>query len=282
MAKFCYLNGKIIPETQAAISVTDIGILRGYGVFEVMRTYQGKPFLFKAHWARLFESARILNLKVPVSAKKALDIISQLFNKSNLCEVVVRIVLTGGQCTDTMGVRYNKNKPTFLILLSAATELPAIIYQKGIALKTFEHQRELSSIKSINYLTAVKLRNSKENLGAFEILYVFKGLALEATTSNFFIFKGNRLITAKDKVLSGTTRNFVIGLAKNRFKVEQRPVKLSELKTADEAFITATGKEIIPVVRIDNFRIGDGAVGANTKILMQMYREHIKRLRIAN
>ncbi len=274
MAKYCYLNGKIVPVKKASVSVYDLGLLRGFGVFDFLRVYNGKPFLLKEHLVRLANSARLLNLKVPLSRKEITDVIDKLLKKNHLKEATVRIVLTGGESND--GLHCDYNSPTFFILTKAAPNYPPSLYKNGIKLMTFEHQREVSQAKTTNYLTMISLQNIKEKKKAFEILYTSKGLVLEGASCNFFIFKGNTLITPKDNILMGTTRNFILKLAKGKFKIEARPLRLKELNKATEAFIASVTREILPVVKIDNLKIGQGKVGQNTKHLMDLFRKYVK------
>jgi len=267
MTKYCYLNGKILPLEKAGISLRDIGILRGYGIFDFSRTYNGKPFAFKEHFMRMKHSANVLNLKVPIFEKETEEIIKKLISKNKLKEANIRMVLTGGESLD--GISYHST--TFYILVGDVKKFPESIYKKGAKLITYEYLRDEASAKTLNYITAIKLQPFKKRQKAFEILYTYKGYILEATTSNFFIFKKDNLITPKENILYGITRNYVIKLAKDIFKIEERAVSLKELDSATEAFITSTNKEIVPVVKIDNKIIGNGKVGKNTKKLIEIF-----------
>lgn len=274
MAKFCYLNGKILPFTKTSLPLNDLGILRAYGVFDFLRTYNGKPFLFDEHLHRLRNSAREIGLPLPLSLTKIKAIIAELLKKNGLSESHIRIVITGGPSPDSI----TPFSPTLFILIEECKPLPKSLYEKGIKLMTHEYLRDVPRAKTTNYIEAVKLRKEKKRRGAFEILYVANDKVLECTTSNFFIFNGDTLITPKENVLIGTTRNFVIALAKKHFNVEERTVSLTELFHATEAFITATNKEIVPVVKIDKQVIGDGRVGPNTKLLMDEFRRYTSRV----
>src|SRR3989338_3103532 len=155
--------------------------------------------------------------------------------------------------------------------------LKRLLFKNGIKLATINFGRDMAEIKTTNYIAAVKATNErqkKENF--FEILYVLNGVALEASTSNFFAFIGNKLVTPKDNILKGITRNLVIKLAKKKFEVEERELKMDELNLASEAFIVATNKDIVPVVQIDGKKIGDGKPGKNTKRMMELFEEFVK------
>jgi branched-chain amino acid aminotransferase len=146
-----------------------------------------------------------------------------------------------------------------------------------------EHMRPFFESKTTNYITAVHLQEKRKKAGAIEILYTYKGSILECTTSNFFIFKGNILITPKDMVLIGITRNFVLKLAKKAgFVIEERPIRQEELAEATEAFITSTNKDILPIVQVADQKIGmgttKGKVGENTKRLMELFAQETAKL----
>lgn len=271
MDKYCYFNGKIILEDKAHIGMHDMGVLRGYGVFTFLRTYNGKPFFLKEHFNRLKRSAEELRLKVPVSYREIGPIIKKLLKKNKFLESNIRIVLTGGQSKS--GMDYDYNSPTFFVLIEKLHKYPASIYKNGARLIVHEYQRKFPRSKTTDYIMAMKLQGIRKKQKAIEILYVSDGFILEAATSNFFIFKKDKLITPKDNVLTGITRNFVISLAKSKFKVEEKNIAFKELKSATEAFITATNKEIIPVVKIGDQKIGNGKVGPGTKLLMELFKK---------
>ena len=271
MTRYCYFNGKIMPEDKAGVSVRDIAVLRGYGMFEFLRTYNGRLFHFEDHIKRFRNSARMMGLRVPLSNKEIKSVLGQLVIKNKFKEAALRLVLSGGRTID--GMRYNRLVPTFFILADEFKPLPAAFHKKGAVVITHEHQREMPEAKTISYLVAAREHNNGKNKNgrALEILYVKDGKALECTTSNFFIFKGDVLITPEKNVLKGVTRKIALKLARPKFKIEERDIKTSELKEATEAFLTATNKEIVPIVKIDGKKVGDGKVGRHTKILMDAF-----------
>lgn len=273
MQNYCFLNGRIIPEGQAKVSVNDIGLLRGYGVFDFLRSYDGKPFILDRHLDRFEHSAKLLDLKIPVSREKIKEIITNLLEKNNLKDAGIRLVLTGGPSKD--GVSFGEEFPTFYILTKELPKYSASYYQEGVKLITHEYQREIPEAKTINYITMLSLTALKKKLGALEILYTSKGSILEGASCNFFVFKGDVLITADLQMLRGTRRRIILDLCKGKFKVEERTLKVEELQDVTEAFITSTTRDIMPVTRIDDFQIGDGSVGPNTKILMILFNDFI-------
>ena len=274
MKPYAYLDGKILPLAEAKISVTDIGILRGYGVFDFARTHGGTLAMFKEHAARLRRSAKILDLKVPVTDAALKKIITALIAKNGFAESTVRMVLTGGS-TIGNGLEYNRARPTFFIIVDRFVPLPASVYERGVKVVTLEHQRIFPEAKSNSYISAVRAQKLRRKLGAFEILYFDRGKFLEASTSNFSIVKNGKVVTAARNVLVGTTRNVVLQLARKKFRAEERDVTLKDVRAADEAFLTATNKGIVPVTRIDDRAVNSGKVGPVTKSLMKMYDERM-------
>lgn len=274
MKKFCYCNGKIQELSKARIAPNDIGLIRGYSVFDFLRTENGQLFLFDEHFARLQRSAKMLDLKVPINTAKCLTVLKQLLKKNKLKDASFRLVLTGGPTEDGMSFK----KPNFYILVEDVYNYPPKVFKEGGKIITYEHQRLFPEAKTTNYLTAIRLQKEKKKAGAIEILFTFRGKVLETATSNIFIIKANTLVTPKDNILLGTTRAVVIKLAKKLgFSVEERDVFVGELTEASEIFITATNKKITPIVMIDNMSVGRGEVGEKTKVLMAAFEDLINK-----
>ena len=272
---YCCFNGKIVPANSALIHLDDLGVLRGYGVFDVMKTVNGKIFLFDEHFKRLSDSADYLGARLPMGKKEIEEAIKKLISKNKIKQASIRIVLTGGRSADAM--HFDSKTPTFYILVSEFRPLKEELLKNGVKLVTVEHSRDAAEIKTTNYVEAVRVineRQKKENF--FEIIYISNGAVLEASTSNFFALIGSKLVTPKDNILKGITRNLVIKLAKKKFEVEERELKMDELNLAAEAFIVATNKDIVPVVQIDGKKIGDGKPGKNTKRMMELFEEFVK------
>ena len=275
MTGYCFLNGKILPLSEAKIGVGDIGLLRGYGIYDGIAAFNGKPFRFTDHWNRFVSGAHILNLNVPITEEKAQKIIEELAVKNGFIDRAnVRIILTGGQTIG--GIEYDFENPTFYILVEKWEPLPLDFYKSGAKLVTYRHMRELPEYKTTNYIRAVNLQNWRKEEKAVEILYTHEGEVLECATSNVFILKNKTLITPVENILKGITRKVVLGLAnKANFKIEERRIEEEELKTADEVFVTSSFKDIVPIVKIDDFVIAGGEVGPVTKDLMEEFAKVI-------
>ncbi len=276
MKQYCYINGKIIETNKAALPIMDIAILRGYAVFDVLRTYNGQPFLWDLHWGRLVRSAKALDIDIPISSAEALAITRKLHKKNILQESNIRILISGGISEDGFT---KSNKASVVILVTPFHDLPKEFFTKGAKLLLHEHLRDEYRSKTTNYITSVKMKAECVKKGALEILYYHQGKVLECATSNFFIVKNKVIITPKDNILVGITRNLVIQLAKdNNFKILEKPILLKDIKKADEAFLTATNKDIVPITKIDSFKVGNGKVGTVTKQLMDLFEDYITSL----
>lgn len=273
---FCFLNGKILPFDKAFLNLDDMGALRGYGVFEVLKTENGKIFLFNEHFTRLKNSAEYLGIKLPLKKSEIDDVIKKLIFKNKIKQATIRIVLTGGRSPDAMIL--NSKTPTFYILVSEYKPLNEKLFKNGVRLVSVSYARDFSEFKTTNYIKAVKIINERKNKeNFFEILYVSDDKILEAATSNFFVFVDDILITSHEGILKGITRNLVLNLAKNDFIVEERDLKIEELPRVSEAFLSATNKDILPVVKIDDKIIGNGKPGKNTKKLIEILKEFYKK-----
>ena len=276
MQNFCFFNGKIVKEDEAKISLRDIGLLRGYGIFESLKTYAGKPFLLKKHYERLKKSAKELNINIPISERKLSNVINQLIAKNHLNEASIKIVLTGG--VSSGGLKFNSNSPTFFVLTEKLHGLSNNIYNNGVKLITQKFLRSLPEIKSTNYLEAISKKQQLKKEGAFEFLFINNDEVLESSTGNFFMFLKNELVTPRENILHGVTRDFVLKIASKKFKIKERKISKKELFLANECFITGSHKEIVPVVQIDNKKINDGKVGPKTKNLMKEFRQATKTI----
>jgi len=244
---YCYFNGDILPVKDAHIHISDLGLLRSYAVFDYFRTYKSKPCMLADHLERFRNSAEELRLTLSLTDGEIASIIDELVHKSEVVDVGIRMVITGGYSLDSMAV----SDPNFMIIIEPLPVMAEEVYSKGVSLKTYEFLREVPLIKSTAYLNAIKLQPMKEQYDVWDLLYYFENGVLECPRNNFFIFKHKVLITPKDHI---------------------------ELWEADEAFISGTTKRIIPVVKIDDRSIGDGEVGECTKELTQLFDEYIETL----
>jgi branched-chain amino acid aminotransferase len=271
---YCFLNGKILPVSEAKVGIFDIGILRGFGIYEAMTTFNNKIFMFEDHVRRFRKSAEFLHVTVPNTDKEIEKVIYELLEKNQLQDkrANIKLILTGGEAVD--GINFDPTTPTFYIFVEECRVLGPGYYENGANLLVHEYLRQYPEYKTTNYITAVSLQKDRKVAGAIEILYTCQGAVLECSTSNFFIVKDGKLITAKDNILRGVTRNVTIDLARKfGFEVEERAVSVVEMYEADECFLTSSFKDIVPIVKVDNRSIGNGEVGKITKRLIGIFTD---------
>lgn len=271
--RYTYVNGKILPHEKAVVRVDDIGMSRAFGVYDGIMTYGGKPFEISKHYKRLSRSAKLLGLRVPISEKELDSVIQLLVKKNSFSDPLARVLLTGG--TTLRGIDFDSKKPTLIVQLEQRVTLGKDAYEKGVRVITHEYERQLPQAKTINYIAAVRLQPQMRKAKATEALYTKKGNVLEATTSNLFIVKNGKIITPKEGILNGITRQVVITLAKKSYKIVERPISIRELLTADEVFLTSSFKEVLPVSYIDGKKIGTGNAGPITRDLIDRFTRNI-------
>ena len=261
-----YIDGEFVAAQKAVIPVDDLAILRGIGVFDLLRTYDGEPFFLDAHIERLETSARKIGLNLPWSHDEIRTVVQETLARNDIPEATIRMVVTGGSSTDFMTP---SGSPRLLVLISPVPRLPPHWYTDGVKIISWEVERPIPGAKSIDYISASLALKKAAAAGAVEALYIDRnGLALECTTANIFAFYGDHLVTPGQGILSGVTRKVVLELASDIFTIDIRDIPLSELLSADEVFITGTSKGLVPVVQVDAGIIADGRPGQRTLRLM--------------
>lgn len=268
MGGICYLNGAYISEDEAKLPISDLGVLRGYGIFDYLRTYHGKPFYLQDHLLRLQYSADQIGLHVPESLEAIEKIILKLLQENNYPESSIKIIVTGGYSTDHM---MPEKQSTLLILVYPFKPFPKHLYENGIRVVTSDLLRPVPSAKTTHYIPAIMSLHKAREQGAYDALYLnVNREILEATTSNFFAFKDGVLITpASEGILFGITREVILRISP--FQTKIRPIHYNELGSLDEAFVCSTNREIMPISQIDTvpFKLGE-----NTRMLKELFQKH--------
>ncbi len=268
-----YIDGEFIQEDAAQLSVKDITVLRGYGVFDFLITYNRRPFYLTEHVARLEKSASEIGLQLQHSNSQMCEIVEETIKRNDHhAESNIRIVYTGGISPD--GVTPQGNG-ILMVMVTPKLELPDWWYTDGAAVATVDMERFIPTSKSTNYLNAVFAQQLAKKQGGIEAIYVDrKNRVLEGTTTNIFGVKGSTLVTPPDGILPGITRSVVLELAKGRQDVELRHIDREELKEFNEIFISASNKEIVPVIKVDDMVVADGKPGMQTRKIMSLFREY--------
>ncbi len=276
MANYHYIDGKWVTPDKLKISVMDLAVLRGFGVFDYLRTYGPAPFLLEDHLDRFANSARVLDLDVPLDRSQLTDVIREGIERNNYKDTGIRMILSGGISEDSV----TPGIPTLIIVFQPVINFAEKLYRNGVKVITFPTPRHFPEAKSLNYLTAILAMQKGHRAGAIEALYVDSELAgpnqrsiYEGTRTNFFAYMDGRLLTPSHDVLAGITRKVVIELAKElSMTVVERALEVEEIPKFSEAFVTSSDKEIMPVVQIDDQIIGNGQPGEKTKQLIAAFR----------
>lgn len=266
MAQWVFLNDDFVAEEKACLHFRDLSFQRGYGIFDFFRLQGNSPIFLEDHLDRFYFSAAGLRLPVPLQRQELKDCLSELIKKNNLPETGIRLSLTGGYSEDG----FNIGSPNLLLSQHRFTPPTGEQIQNGIKLYTYPYQRSLPHIKSIDYLMAVWLQTKRIENGADDILYHQSGIISECPRSNFFLVTAEeKIVTPSENALAGITRKKVLELAKEHFPMEERPVSLTEIQNAKEAFITSTTKQILPVAAIDRVQLPQRGIALK---LLQLFR----------
>lgn len=273
MEPICFLNGAIIPLKEANISVLDLSVVRGFGIYEGITAIGGKLFRFDDHWERFASSAKSLGLSIPYSKKEIREAMEKLIaHNAPGARASLRMILTGGESKN--GLEHIPGNETLIITAGIVTPLPSELYKRGGHLIRHDHQRFVPEIKTINYITAVTLQKKRTDAGAIEILYTNNGRVLECATSNIFMVKNGTVYTPSADILPGITRKVTLELARQQYPVEERDISTDEFFDADEVFLTSSFKDIVPIVSVDLRAIGSGLPGPITKDLIRRFAEY--------
>ena len=279
MALKIWLNGKLVDETDAKVSVFDHGLLYGDGVFEGIRIYSGKIFELEAHIARLYESAKVIRLDIPVSKKELVKAIEETIAANGVIDGYIRLVVTRGVGDLGLNPLVCENSTVFIIADSIQL-YPEELYEKGMKVisATTVRSHPLSvppQVKSLNYLNNILAKIEALDSNVPEaIMYNHEGYVAEATGDNVFIVKNGVISTppVEAGALGGITRGVVIRLAgRGNIKVVEKTLTRFDLYVCDELFLTGTAAEVIGVVEIDGRIIGNGEPGPVTKLLRKEF-----------
>ncbi len=279
-----YIGGKLYEKADAKVSVFDHGLLYGDGVFEGIRSYNGRVFRLKQHVDRLYESARAIHLVIPMPREEMMRAVEETLAANNLTEAYIRLVITRG--AGSLGLDPRKTSdPQVIIITDSISLYPAELYEHGLKIITAgtirNHPAALSPrIKSLNYLNNILAKIEGTNAGCLEALMLnHKGEVAECTGDNIFVVRRGEIHTPSIDagILEGITRDAVIDLARDAgIRVIERTMDRHDIYTADECFLTGTAAEVIPMVELDGRPIGSGKPGPVTKLLHGRFHELVR------
>lgn len=280
-----YVNGHFLPRDEARVSVFDHGYLYGDGIYETLRSYQGRIFLLNKHLSRLKHSAEAISLELPLSLDKIADALRESLAVNKLSDAYLRIQISRGPgeigldpalCT----------APTMVIVTKPFKDYPQELYANGVSLALVQTRRNHPlaldpAIKSTNFLNNILAKIESIRSNAYEgIMLNWKGYVAEGTISNIFMVRKGIVVTPslETGILSGVTRDLVLHLGRTaEFETREQLIRPKDLLKADECFITNTTVEVLPATRIDGQDIGNGQPGPITRKLLQAYRNEVRR-----
>lgn len=252
-----WMNGVYLPLEEVKVGYNDLGLLRGYAVFDFLRTNNRVPVFFEDYLNRFFQSAEALRLTMPLSEEGIRNVVRKLVELQPQPEMGLRFLLTGGYSEDA----YTVEAPNLIISPVPIKPVPQIL-PDPVKIITHPFERQLPEVKSINYTMGILLQQEVKAANAFDVLYYGEQGVTEFPRSNVFIVSREGFLqTPANAVLKGVTRKHVIQAAVNLLPVQEKNISLSELYGAAEIFITSTTKKIIPVISVDNQLIGAGKPG---------------------
>ena len=282
MALKIWLDGKLVDEADAKVSVFDHGLLYGDGVFEGIRVYDGRVFELEAHLRRLYESAKVIRLDIPMDKSELVSAIKKTVEANGIVDGYIRLVVTRG--AGTLGLNPFLCRNSGLIIIADKIQLyPEELYEMGMKVvsATTARNHPLAippQVKSLNYLNNIIAKiEALDNDVCEAIMYNHEGYVAEATGDNVFIVRDGVIYTppVEAGALEGITRNLVIRLAKEEnLEVVEKNLTRCDLYICDEFFLTGTAAEVIGIVEIDGRKVGEGKPGPITKRLREKFFEY--------
>ncbi len=280
-----FINGKYFSKEDAKVSVFDHGLLYGDGVFEGMRAYSGNVFRLQTHLDRLYESAQAIMLTIPMTIGELAEAVRATVARNKITDGYIRLVVTRG--AGSLGIDPAKTADPQVIIIADHIEMyPRELYEKGMEIVTAatirNHPAALNPrIKSLNYLNNILAKLEGKRAGCMEALMLnHVGEVAECTADNIFIVKRGELHTppVHAGILEGVTRNAILELAEQAgIACHQPTMSRHDVYTADECFLTGSGAEVIPVVKVDSRTIGKGLVGPVTKQLSEAFHRLVRQ-----
>ena len=270
--RFYSVNGEVRPAAEAHLHVSDLGLLRGYGVFDYFRVLDFTPLFLEDYLARFERSVRCLNLELPLSCSSLKGKIADLVQANGVPDAGVQLLLTGGYSSDG----FTPAEPNVLILERALKTPDPGLYENGARLITYEYRRDIPAAKTTNYAVAIHLLPRQKQADAVDVLYHRDGVVTETARSNVFVVRNGKLLTPKENILEGVTRKQILELARKHYEVHETAVSLQDVLSAEEVFITSTLKGVMPIISVEDKPIGDGKPGAVARHLGKLFKTHVE------
>ena len=277
MLSTVYFNGQYLDQEDARLHVSDLSILRGYGVFDYFRYADGRPRFIDDHLRRFRRSAALLHLPLSPSDTELAEVVQSLIDRNGIAEGGIRFVLTGGFSPDG----YTPREPNLLALPYPFAAPPDDWYDTGVTVYLHRYARQLPEAKTIDYVEGIRIQPILRKVGAQYPLYVDgTNHVRESDRSNYMIFRDGTLITPRENILLGITRQHLLAVARAAgIPTAERAVSVDDLLRADEAIICSSVKGAMPITKVVGGEISDdkdfGSPGPLTRKLMAAWREYV-------
>lgn len=262
---YTYFNGQLIEESKASISIHNLGLQRGFGIFDLFRGRNGRPVFLEDHLERFDRSQAFLGLERSIAKDEIRQAVADLQRLNGFNESTFRLMLLGdGKESDPV------LKSLFYVTNS---DISSLRNPETASVILHEYVREYPEIKSINYLTSNRLHRKKMAAGAIDVIYHSNGLVSEASRSNVFIVRDGHLSTPQSSILHGITRKQLLAFAEEIAPTKVEDFSVEDLLSADEVFICSTLKEVLSITTVDGQKIGDGRTGSFTRKIQKRFLE---------
>ena len=265
--EFGFFNDSISPVAGIKVHAMDLGIQRGYGVFDFFRLVDGHNEYLQLYLDRFYNSLELAGLRFRYSRTELINIVNTVIEKNNSPNSCIKMVVTGGVSADGYSLPTESN---FFIFNLPYRPPSKVNYENGVKLITQQYQRPCPAVKSTNYFFSLLLTKKMAEFGAIDVLYFHPSSIFETSRCNIFIVKNEEVFTPKEGMLEGITRHKILKMDSKPFPLTAKRISKTELDEADEVFISSTTKEILPVIQLDHHKVSDGKVGPVTSAYMQV------------
>jgi D-alanine transaminase/branched-chain amino acid aminotransferase len=270
-----YINGQFLPLEKALIPVYDLGLLRGLGIFDFLKVWDGIPVFAEDHIERLQHSLHLMGFHTGMKTAEWYSLLYEMIRINSAEKAGFRIVVTGGFSEDGYTIPEKKN---IYLMLHHLPENDPAPYEKGVRLLSSSYQRDMPAAKTTIYLQSMQAQPLLKIEGAFEILYHWNGVITECSRCNIFFIDHDGVIhSPANGMLRGITRKQILAIAEEQdIPIQLRDIHLDEIQHMAGAFLTATTKGALPVVKIDDTLIGNGTVHPLAVQLQSLYEKRVE------
>ena len=264
MLKTAFLNDSFVATDSLTIHGTNLGLHRGYGIFDFFKIrHRNNPWI-EWYIERLYNSLSMARLTIPYDKNDLLGLLDQMLTHNGLDDAYLKVIVTAGDSSNG----YTRDQKDNMMIFAMPIPPSDINSESTSVLITDEYRRDIPLVKTTNYMRSCILQSEMKAAGAVDVLYHQDGEISEASRSNIFVIKDGKVSTPDRHILRGITRRRVLSVKAKGIKIQERNITLEETMSAEEIFITSSTKGIMPITAIDGVQIGSGTVGPISKELM--------------